>query len=152
MILYKLQCCDEHSFEGWFRDSAAFDCQARAGQIECPYCGKTKITKALMAPRIAKSTNSAKDDVPTVPGLSTTEARAHKVAQQILEAATKAREYVESNFENVGDKFSDEARAMHYGDREERGIYGSTTEKEEKELEEEGIDFIRIPGSNRKNS
>ncbi|MDH5187681.1 MAG: DUF1178 family protein [Rhodospirillaceae bacterium] len=152
MILYKLQCCDEHSFDGWFRDGATYERQARTGQIECPYCGKTEITKAPMAPNIAKgATRSTDDDRPAV-GLSTSEARAHQVAKQILEAATKAREYVEENFEDVGDKFADEARAIHYGEREDGGIYGQASETEEKELEEEGVDFVRIPGSNRKNS
>jgi len=152
MILYKLQCCDEHSFDGWFRDSKTFDRQAKAGQIECPYCGKTEISKAPMAPNIAKSASHDVESANPIVGDRVTETRAHQVAQQILEAATKAREYVEKNYEDVGDKFADEARAMHYGEREEGGIYGHASEKEEKELEEEGIDFVRIPGSDRKNS
>ena len=144
MILYQLQCCDEHSFDGWFRDSATYEKQAASGDIECPYCGKTEINKAPMAPNIGK----ASDDV----NAPTTEARAQKVAQKILEAATKAREYVENNFEDVGDDFADEARAMHNGEREEGDIYGNATDAEEKELEEEGVDFVRIPTNDNKNN
>ncbi len=144
MIHYQLQCCDEHSFDGWFRDSAAYEKQAVAGDIECPYCGKTEITKAPMAPSIGK----VADDV----NVPTAEARAQRVAQKILEAATKAREYVENNFENVGDDFADEARAMHNGEREESGIYGNATDVEEKELEEDGVDFVRVPTNDNKNN
>ncbi len=161
MILYKLQCCDEHSFEGWFRDSATYDQQVKSGDIECPYCGNTEITKAPMAPNIATGSNAKtpdnspgddKDTLDEYSGLSIPEVRAQQVAQKILDAATQAREYVENNFEDVGDDFADEARAMHYGDREENGIYGNATDTEEKELEDEGIDFVRIPGNERKNN
>ncbi|MCK5166612.1 MAG: DUF1178 family protein [Rhodospirillaceae bacterium] len=154
MIHYQLKCCDEHSFDGWFRDSAAYEKQSASGDIECPYCGKTEITKAPMAPSIGKAADDA-DALTTeapITEVSTTEARAQKVAQKILEAATKAREYVEENFENVGDDFADEARAMHNGEREEGGIYGNATDTEEKELEEDGVDFVRIPANGSKNN
>ncbi len=152
MIHYQLQCCDEHSFEGWFRDSAAYESQAAGGDIECPYCGKTEITKAPMAPSIGKAADATSAPTTEAP---TTEARAQKVAQQILEAATRAREareYIETNFEDVGDDFADEARAMHNGEREESGIYGNATDAEEKELEEEGVDFVRVPTNDGKNN
>ena len=154
MIHYQLICCDEHSFDGWFRDSAAYESQAAGGDIECPYCGETEITKAPMAPSIGNASDGAgtlTTEASTTEA-SITEVRAQKVAQKILEAATRAREYVEENFENVGDDFADEARAMHNGEREESGIYGNATDAEEKELEEEGVDFVRIPANDGKNN
>ncbi len=150
MILYQLRCGDEHSFEGWFRDSATYLSQSAAGEIECPYCGSTRIQKAPMAPSLAKPSGDRRKA--GTAGNDGPEARAHEVAQQILEAAGQARAYVEENFEDVGDQFADEARRMHYGERDEGGIYGSATDGEEQDLEEEGIDFVRIPKSPAKNS
>lgn len=148
MILYQLRCADEHSFEGWFRDSATYRSQALAGEIECPYCGSSIIEKAPMAPRLVKVAR----DQPIVSPAHNPEARAREVANQILEAAGHARTYAEENFEDVGERFADEARRMHYGERDEGGIYGSATDREEKDLEDEGIDFVRIPKSPEKNS
>ncbi|HEY9078791.1 DUF1178 family protein [Magnetovibrio sp.] len=149
MILYQLRCADEHSFEAWFRDSASYDLQARSGDVECPYCGSTNVSKAPMAPHIGSSkSREVSADAPQ----EVDERRASEVAQQILDAVGRIREYAEQNFENVGDDFADEARKIHYGDEPERGIYGKATEQDVAELEEEGIDFVRLPGAPRRNS
>jgi len=155
MILYQLRCADEHSFEAWFRDSASYDLQARSGDVECPYCGSTDITKAPMAPNIAASKSlSDQEDAPAAKdaGGDVDERRASEVARQILDAVGRIRDYAEENFEDVGEDFADEARKIHNGDEAERGIYGQATEQDAEELEDEGIDFVRLPGGPRRDS
>jgi len=153
MILYQLQCADGHQFEAWFRDSATYDTQAKAGDIECPMCGGHKISKALMTPNVprkgadtrAAARVEAVQDAQQTRLSKAAEARATEVARQILRAVEKIRDHVETNYDYVGDKFADEARAIRYGDSEERGIYGEATEEESEELAEEGIEFQRLP-------
>ena len=156
MILYRLRCADEHSFEAWFRDSASYDEQVAAGDVECPYCGSTAIAKAPMAPNISSHKGSMEDASARQPiadmDAEAMDQRAHEVAQQILDAVGRVRQYAEDNFEDVGEAFADEARKIHYGDAEERGIYGKATDEEAQDLEDEGIDFVRLPGTPRRNS
>ena len=128
MILYELKCRAEHFFEGWFPDSAGYDEQAASGQIACPICGDNSITKAPMAPRVARSVATT--------GPSPAEA---------LQLMRALRRTVESNCENVGGNFAEEARKIHYGEVESRGIYGDATADEAEALADEGIVFGRIP-------
>ena len=139
MIKYSVRCKNTHEFEGWFKDSATFDAQAKSGDIACPHCGNTKVTKAPMSPRISKSSNTG----------STPEARAREVAERILEAAQQMRKDVEDNCDYVGDQFADEARRIHYGEADERGIYGEASDEETQELDEEGIEVYRLPPTRR---
>ncbi len=134
MIKYSVRCENTHEFDAWFKDSASFDVQAKNGDIACPHCGDTSVVKAPMSPRINKSSSA-----------STPEARAREVAERILEVAQQMRKEVEENCDYVGDQFADEARRIHYGDADERGIYGEATEEETQELDEEGIEVFRIP-------
>ena len=136
MIHFQLKCSHNHEFKAWFRSSESFADQCKRGDVDCPVCGNVQISKALMAPSIATGDR---------PSGEAAERRAQEVAEKILNAASKLREVVEENFEYVGDDFADEARAIHYGDTDGRDIYGETTEKEAEELDEEGIDFARIP-------
>ena len=159
MILYQLRCADEHSFEAWFRDGASYDLQARSGDVECPYCGSTTITKAPMAPHIGASHDHDQGETKPATNGATNgvvndvdERRATEVAQQILDAVGRIREYTEENFEDVGEDFADEARKIHHGDASERGIYGKATQEDAEELEDEGIDFVRLPGAPRRDS
>lgn len=145
MIHFQLKCSHDHEFEAWFRSSESFAMQVKRGDVDCPVCGDVKITKALMAPNISTAEKSSQDTSGEV-----AEVRAREVAEQILNAASKLREAVEDNCEYVGDDFADEARAIHYGETEERGIYGETTDKEAEDLEDEGIEFSRIPNLNRR--
>jgi len=165
MILYQLRCKDDHMFEAWFRDSGAYDEQAKRGHVECPYCGSTKVAKAPMAPHIASGASSRGDDGPAkgqardiserdlpehdINAMSNE--RAREVAQKILDAVGQIRDYAEENFEDVGEDFADEARKIHDGEAEERGIYGRATEEEASELEEDGVEFVRLPGTPRRN-
>lgn len=126
MILYDLRCGQDHGFEGWFRDSKAYDGQRRAGRVVCPICGDKKVRKAPMAPRVAKG------------GKGPSEA-------ETLTALREMRRQVEANCDYVGERFADEARKIHYGETEKRGIYGEATDSDSKDLADEGIEVGRIP-------
>ena len=146
MILFRLKCSSDHEFEAWFRTSASYDDQLSHGDIDCPICGDKEICKAPMAPRLSTSRGSDSREE----GEKGSEVRAREVARQILDAAGKIREAVEENFEYVGEDFADEARAIHYGETEERDIYGEASEEEADKLDDEGIAVGRIPGPGRR--
>jgi hypothetical protein len=143
MILYQLRCSGEHEFEAWFRDGATYDLQAASGDIACPFCGDTHVAKAPMAPAIA--TGRAKE-IREAP-----EDRARMVAEQILKAVDKLRRQVEDNCDYVGDRFAEEARRIHYGETEDRGIFGEASEDDVADLKEEGVEFYRLPSGLRRN-
>jgi len=136
MICYSLRCSAEHEFEGWFRDSAGYDEQRAEGEVVCPVCGDTEIVKALMAPAIPKKGNQKPDPVA---------ARAAELAREVEEKVETLRKHIEENCEDVGDKFPEEARKIHYGETEERGIYGEASLDEAKEMVEEGIEVYSLP-------
>ncbi len=135
MIKYQLLCDSEHEFEGWFRDSADFDAQSGDGLLECPICGSGEVRKAVMAPAVAKR------------GSVSPSARKSAFLREMAEAAGRARQYVEKNFDYVGDKFPEEARKIHYGETDPRGIYGEATGREVKDLVEEGVSVAPLPGA-----
>ena len=153
MIKYELRCAEGHGFEGWFRSGDAYEAQAAAGEVECPLCGSREVGKAPMAPRIAKA--RGKDAVPVVapaaPAGAEPEADRAR-AKEIMDALRELRRKVEESCDYVGDRFAEEARKIHYGETEARGIYGETSEAEARELGEEGIAFGRIPWVPRSNS
>ena len=144
MIHYQLRCSRDHEFEAWFRSSTSFDDQCKRGDIDCPVCGDRDVRKALMAPSLGANTRNGTDANP--------EQRARDVARQILDTAGKLQKVVEDNFEYVGDDFADEARAIHDGEAEERGIYGEATVEETKDLDEEGIEIFKVPTLPRRDS
>ncbi len=137
MIKYRLTCNADHEFEGWFRDSADFDYQAEKGLLDCPCCGSGDVRKAVMAPAVARSDGSRK-------------ARLAAIHHDMARAVVRARDYVEKNFDYVGEKFPEEARKIHYGESEERGIYGEATGKDVKELMEEGVQIAPLPNAPKK--
>ncbi len=143
MIVYHLKCTCGHDFDAWFRDSATYDRQEKRGQVSCPACASTSVSKAPMAPRIATSRESSSREVADV--VPSPEARAREIAREILVAMGKLRKHAEENCEYVGERFADEARAIHDGDAEERGIYGEATIQEAKELCEDDIP-VRLLG------
>jgi hypothetical protein len=130
MIRYQLRCAANHEFEGWFGSISAFDAQAAKGLLECPVCGSAEVQKAIMAPAVA--TAEAKAD------------RAER-AKTMRQFFTQVRKHVETNADYVGDKFPDEARAIHYGDAEQRQIYGEATLDDAQGLIEEGIPVLPLP-------
>ena len=137
MIVFELMCSNGHRFETWFANSAAYDTQSAAGKIDCPYCNDNQIAKAPMAPNVARSVTKQ----PT-----TATADKHQTEAASLSRAVRAlSEQVKENCDYVAQNFPEEARRMHYGETEKRGIYGEASEKEATELKNEGIDVHRIP-------
>ena len=134
MIRFSLHCDRAHEFEGWFRDNDDFDTQSKRGFVECPACGSHKVSKSLMAPAV--STGRKKEKM----ALATT-AEQKKLMAALKEMSQKVRE----NAENVGDKFADEARKIHFGETEARGIYGEATVEEARGLIEDGVEFMPLP-------
>jgi len=156
MIRYELRCDQAHEFDGWFKDSAAFDKLAAAGLVECPHCGPTKVAKRLMAPAIPKKGRPARNAKPVAPPAPPTappanaEAPAPAVAAGALPAELRAmlrqlRQDVEKNCDYVGKDFAEEARKIHHGEAEARGIFGEASDADAEALREEGIDIARIP-------
>jgi hypothetical protein len=142
MILFQLACANDHRFEAWFRDSAAFDRQCAAGDIGCPFCASARVSKAPMAPHVVKS--AAKAD--------NAEDRAQKVTRELMEVMENLRRHVEDKCDYVGVDFPEEARRIHYGEADPRGIYGEASENEASALKEEGIEVHRFPWLNRRNN
>ena len=153
MIRYALICEEGHEFESWFADSAGFDRQAKRKLVSCPHCGSAKVEKAIMAPRLATSKRGKAPEEATVtneppaPATPAPEPVAMLSPQEReLRAKLKElREHVTKNADNVGSKFPEEARKMHYGETEHRSIYGVASPQEAEELSEEGIDFHSLP-------
>lgn len=147
MIHYQLRCGQSHSFDGWFKDSASFDKQAKRGLIECPECGGTDVERALMTPAVAKRAPAPEVETPApAPAAAAPPAPPPlPVPAKVMAVLQKLRAEVEKNCDYVGPDFADQARAMHRGEVEPKGIYGETTQDEAQALEDEGIDFGRIP-------
>jgi hypothetical protein len=152
MIKYALVCDKGHQFESWFADSSAYDKQRKRKLVECPICNSSKVEKAIMAPRVAAK--KAKRPAPDAPAPVANEAPAAvpapvaMMSPQEMEFRTKLkelREHIVKNAEDVGARFPDEARKMHYGETEHRSIYGVATPQEAKELLDEGIECHPIP-------
>lgn len=128
MILFTLRCAEGHEFEGWFRDGEGFEVQQEAGEIACPQCGDNRVEKAVMAPSIGRS----RKGMPLSPA-------------QMRAALVELRRQVETNCDYVGPRFAEEARKIHYGEVDPRGIYGEATADELRELKDEGISFGQVP-------
>jgi hypothetical protein len=154
MIRYSLICEKGHDFESWFQDSMAFDKQAKRGLVTCPQCGSAKVEKAIMAPRL--SATAKKRGAPiqapapavessTTPAASAPVAMISPQEQEFRSKLKELRDHLTKNADNVGPKFPEEARKMHYGEIEHRSIYGVASPDEAKELSEEGIEFHPLP-------
>jgi hypothetical protein len=131
VIVFNLRCEQDHEFEGWFKDSGAFDAQAADGKLVCPVCETRKVEKAPMAPAVS--------------GTKKRGVNSPDELKRMRQFVTGLRKYVQDNAEYVGPDFPEEARKIHYGETEERHIYGEATIKEAKELIEEGVDVAPIP-------
>jgi len=157
MIRYSLACERGHEFESWFANSSAYDKQAKRGLVACPMCGSTKVEKAIMTPRLARSGKTidvpvpAPAPVPAAPPAAPAPQGAQPVAmispqERELRAKLKElRDHLVKNAENVGRKFPEQARKMHYGEIEHRSIYGEASPQEAKDLHEEGIEVHPLP-------
>ena len=133
MIRYALLCEDEHAFEGWFGASGDFDDQQARGLIECPLCASKAVRKAIMSPSVAGAKRRLSDPTPG------------QTQAMMMEAMGRIRRHVEDSFDNVGDGFAKEARAIHEGRAEDRGIYGQATSAEVRDLVEDGVPIAHLP-------
>lgn len=134
MIRFSLNCDHGHAFDGWFRNNEDFDTQSKRGFVECPSCGSTKVAKALMAPAVSTSRSQEKVALAV-------NAEQRRLMAELKQMADKVRE----NADYVGDRFADEARRIHFGEVEARGIYGEATPEEARELVDDGVEFMPIP-------
>ncbi len=134
MIRFSLHCDRAHDFEGWFRDNADYDTQSKRGFVECPSCGSKKVSKALMAPAVSTARKKEKKALAA-------NAEQKRMMAELKQLAEKMRE----NSDYVGDKFAEEARKIHFGETEARGIYGEATPDEARDLIEDGVEFMPIP-------
>ncbi|MBL8674779.1 MAG: DUF1178 family protein [Rhodospirillales bacterium] len=160
MIKYSLRCAKSHEFEGWFKDSDTYERQEKRGLLECPACGTTKVERALMAPNLPTKGNARKPrraaPVPApadgpAEGQPQAAAMAPNMPPELRKALLELRGQVEKNCDYVGDKFAEEARKIHYGETDKRGIYGETSDSEAAALADEGIEFGRLPWVNKGN-
>jgi len=154
MIHYALVCQQGHDFESWFQDSATYDKQVKRGLVTCPHCGSTEVEKAIMAPRLstaAKKRNApieapaASAERPAAPAAPAPVAMISPQEQEFRVKLKELRDHLIKSADNVGAKFPEEARKMHYGEIEHRSIYGVASPEEAKELSEEGIEFHPLP-------
>lgn len=141
MILFDLKCGQDHVFEAWFKDGAACESQQKRGEIACPVCGGTDVAKAPMAPRLKKSRQGATDPHSN----AETAATARRMLGEL-------RRHVEQNCDYVGSTFAEEARKIHYGETEQRNIYGEATDDEAVALDDEGVPHQRVPWIERTDS
>jgi hypothetical protein len=159
MIHYQLRCDQSHEFDGWFNDSAGFEKQAKRGLIECPACGTTSVTRALMAPAVSKRASPpAVKPATAEPEILPPERPMGKAVlppmgppggvpmpAQMVAMLQRMRAEVEKHCDYVGSGFAEEARKMHRGEAERRGIYGETTPEDAEALSDEGIEIHSIP-------
>jgi hypothetical protein len=160
MIRFSLRCDNGHEFDSWFKDSAAHERMSAAGLVDCPVCGDTRVSKALMAPAIRKTRGvkgRAEAPVAKLPAVEAPAAKppepdseaprlaAGPMPAQIVALLQRMRSEIEKSCEHVGKDFAKEARRIHEGEAEPRGIYGEATEAETEALREDGIDVARLP-------
>lgn len=134
MIIYDLRCDNDHRFEGWFRNPDDYQTQSAGGLLDCPVCGSLHVSKLPTASRINR-------------GVAVPNERAGRqsMAQGTEPVTAKIREFIEGNFEDVGNRFPDEARRIHYGEVEARNIRGVATQEEARALNDEGVPAIALP-------
>ncbi len=149
MIRYSLRCERGHGFESWFQSSSAYDSQVKRKLVTCPACGSAKVEKAIMAPQIVSK--KGRDSAAPAPAASTdvtAPASTPLMMAQERELRAKLRElrdHIVKNADNVGERFPNEARKMHYGDIEHRPIYGEASPDEARSLIEEGVEVSPLP-------
>jgi hypothetical protein len=149
MIRYNLRCERDHAFESWFQSSFAYEVQEKRELVNCPVCGSAKVERAIMAPQIVSKKGR---DVVVPPSAAPPEAAAPAstplMMAQERELRTKLKElrdHIVKNADNVGERFPNEARKMHYGDIEHRPIYGEASPEEARSLIDEGVEVSPLP-------
>ena len=153
MIRYALRCDRGHSFESWFQSASAYDSQRKRKLVDCPACGSAKIEKAIMAPQISRKGRSKDAEPaiaapePQVPATVTSPPASLMMAQEreLRAKLRELRQHVTKNADNVGDKFPEEARKMHYGEIDHRPIYGEASPDEARAMIDEGLEVSPLP-------
>ena len=135
MIRYTLKCDEGHSFESWFQSSEAYEALAKAGHLSCAVCGSTDVSKTLMAPKVKTSPDKSEEMTPVQ----------HNPQSEVEKAMAELRQKVEETSDYVGEKFTDEARAMHLGEKPERAIYGEARPDQAKSLIDDGVPLMPLP-------
>jgi hypothetical protein len=149
MIRYSLRCERGHAFESWFQSSSAYEAQEKRKLVNCPACGSAKVERAIMAPQIvSKKGRDITAPAPAAPADVTAPASTPLMMAQERELRAKLKElrdHIVKNADNVGERFPNEARKMHYGDIEHRPIYGEASPDEARSLIEEGVEVSPLP-------
>jgi hypothetical protein len=149
MIRYNLRCERGHAFESWFQSSQAYETQEKRKLVNCPSCGSAKVVRAIMAPQIvSKKSRDRAAPAPAAATEATTPASTPLMMAQERELRAKLRElrdHIVKNADNVGERFPNEARKMHYGDIEHRPIYGEASPEEARSLIDEGVEVSPLP-------
>ena len=141
MIKYNLKFENKHEFESWFSDSNEYEKLKKKMLLECIYCSSSKISKSIMSPMVSITKNSNKKIKSNLDNKFVDEKK----------RLVEIRRFVEKNFDYVGENFSEKVREIYYNKKTKKAIYGTTTEKERRELLNEGIDLITIPWVNKDN-
>jgi len=149
MIRYNLRCDAGHAFESWFQSSSAYESQEKRKLVNCPACGSTKVERAIMAPQIVSKKKdraepaavSASTEVATPTSTPLMMAQERELRAKLKEL----RDHIVKNADNVGERFPNEARKMHYGDIEHRPIYGEASPEEARSLIDEGVEVSPLP-------
>ena len=152
MIHYNLRCEKGHAFESWFQSSSAYEAQEKRKLVNCPVCGSAKVERAIMAPQIVSKKSRESAEAAPAP-TTTTEVVAPAASTPLLMAQERElraklkelREHIVKNADNVGERFPNEARKMHYGDIEHRPIYGEASPEEARALIDEGVEVTPLP-------
>lgn len=144
MIVFDLRCAHAHVFEAWFGSGDEYDAQRARGLVACPICGDREVAKAAMAPAVPAKGNRAPAATLAGPAQPVA-AHPPEMVKAMLAAMAEVQAKVEANCDYVGDRFADEARAIHHGESERRGIYGEATPAQAVALKEEGIEVAALP-------
>jgi hypothetical protein len=153
MIHYNLRCERGHAFESWFQSSSAYESQEKRKLVNCPACGSAKVERAIMAPQVvSKKSRDRKEPAPAPVAATSTEVTAPAstpllMAQEreLRVKLKELRDHIVKNADNVGERFPNEARKMHYGDIEHRPIYGEASPDEARALIDEGVEVSPLP-------
>ena len=145
MIVFDLHCTGGHRFEGWFGSSADFADQQARGLLVCPSCGSDEVGKAPMAPAVPAKGNARQEVLPPQAPQPMTNAPMAPQVQQALSALARAQAEALTSSTWVGDKFAEETRKMHYGERDEAPIHGEASLAQAKALIEEGVPVAPLP-------
>ncbi len=152
MIHYNLRCAKGHAFESWFQSSSAYEVQEKRKLVSCPVCGSTRVERAIMAPQIVSKKGREQTPPEPAPAPTTTEVAAPASTpllmaqeQELRTKLKELRDHIVKNADNVGERFPNEARKMHYGDIEHRPIYGEASPGEAKALIDEGVEVMPLP-------